>query len=283
MNLLSFRVDRDAAGIAVRDVMRRHLKVSRSLYRKLWAEDGVKVDGTLAEPFAALQEGQLLTLAIASRTRVAPEAMALAIAYEDADVLVVDKPAGLVVHPTKGVATGTLAAGLAHRYGGFHLINRLDRETSGLLVVARHALAAQRLTLAIGRRELIRTYQALVAGVPASDGTIDAPIAPVPGAARRAVAVDGKRAVTHYRVVARGAALALVELTLETGRTHQIRVHMAHIGHPVVGDDRYGPQPRQWPRVCLHACAVTFPHPLTGERIALAAPWPADLPGTPAP
>jgi len=284
VTLLTFEVGPDAAGAAVRDVMRRRLKLSRILYRRLWAEDGVRVDGRPAEPFAPLEPGQILTLALApAPARVAPEAMDLAIAFEDEDVVVVAKAAGQVVHPTKGCSEGTLAAGLAHRYGACHLINRLDRETSGLLIAARHPLAAQRLTAALSRRDVSRTYLALVHGIPRRPaGRIDAPIAPVPGAARRAVDPAGQPASTVYRVVAAAEDRALVELHLETGRTHQIRVHMAHLGHPVVGDDRYGPQPREWDRVCLHACRLAFPHPRTSALIELSAAWPDDLPEVPA-
>jgi 23S rRNA pseudouridine1911/1915/1917 synthase len=276
--LISFTVDTAAAGTAVRDVMRRRLKLSRSLYRRLWAQGGVSVDGLPAEPFAPLREGQILDLDLAPLPpRVQPEPMDLAIAYEDADVVVVDKPAGLVVHPTRGFSRGTLAAGLVHRYGAFHLIGRLDMETSGLLLVARHPLAAARLTG--GLRGVRRTYRALVHGEPDPfEGRIEAPIGPVPGAARRAVDPSGKPAVTSYRVFSAGAGRALCDLVLETGRTHQIRVHMAHLGNPVVGDDRYGPQPRAWPRLCLHATLLEFPHPLRSERICLESAWPADLP-----
>ncbi len=282
MTLLSYVVDRETAGMPVRDLMRRRFKLSRSLYRRLWADDAVRVDGAVALPFAPLLEGQIITLALAKASRVDPEPIALAIAYEDDDVVVVDKPAGMVVHPTNGVVSGTLAAGLAFRFGGFHLVNRLDCETSGLVLVARHALAAQRLASALGRREIHRTYHALVHGIPdESAGRIEAPIARVPGQARRGIDPDGKVAVTNYRVLASTLAWSLVELALETGRTHQIRVHMAHVGHPVAGDDRYGPDPRIWPRLCLHAHELEFPHPGSGAIIRLVAPWPPDLPAPP--
>lgn len=291
MTLLSYVIDRETAGTPVRDVLRRKLQLSRSLYRRVWAEDGVRVDGAVPEPFAPLAEGQVITLALPGRSAVAPEPMDLAVAYEDADVAVIDKPAGLVVHPTRGVAQGTLAAGLAHRYGNFHLINRLDRDTSGLLLVARHPLAAQRLAKAMLRREIRRTYRAIVHGIPAeASGRIEAPIARIPGQGRRGVDPSGQSAATSYRILETGrveqapstvpdpTVAALVELSLETGRTHQIRVHMSHIGHPVVGDDRYGPASRAWPRLCLHAAQLAFPHPGTGEIVRLASDWPADLP-----
>ncbi|MBM3276097.1 MAG: RluA family pseudouridine synthase, partial [Candidatus Sericytochromatia bacterium] len=200
MHLCRIVVDQALAGMAVRDILRRNLKMSRSLYRKVWAGRGVTVDGQAVEPFSRLAVGQTLMVAIAARTRVEPEEMELAVLFEDEDVVVIDKPAGLVVHPTKGFSAGTLAGGLAHRYGAFHLIGRLDQFTSGVLVVARHPLAAQRLTASLARKALGRTYLAVVHGRPdLPEGRIDAPIARVPGAGRRAIDPSGQPAITHYR------------------------------------------------------------------------------------
>lgn len=275
----------DHEGLAVRDLLKRRLKISRALYRRLRDCDGVRLDGQAAAPFEPVHQGQILTLDLTPRpSSVEPVDMALSIAYEDGFVVVLDKPAGLVVHPTMGVSGPTLASGLAARYGTFHLVHRLDQETSGLLVVAKDPLSAQRLTEALRRREVARRYRAIVHGALGSDsGTIEAPIARRPGLARRVVAEDGQPALTHFTVVHRqpDVPVSWLELALETGRTHQIRVHLAHIGHPILGDDRYGPSPRAWPRLCLHAVAVEFPHPRTGQRIRLEAPWPRDLPDLP--
>ncbi len=284
MRLLSLEIGADHAGLALRDLLRRRLKLSRSLYRRLWAEDGVRVDGVVPAPFAVLAPGQRLTLDLTDRpSRVEPEHAALSIVYEDEFVAVVDKPAGWVVHPTSGVAGFTLAAGLAARYGSFHLVHRLDRDTSGLLVVARDPWSAQRLSDALSRRALCRSYVAIASReVPVDSGTIRAPIARRPGLALRVVAEDGRPAVTHFEVRHREpAGRTWLDVRLETGRTHQIRVHLAHIGCPLVGDERYGPQPTAWPRLCLHAAEVEIPHPRSGERLKFAAPWPEDLPRRP--
>lgn len=263
------------AGLPLRDVLRGRLKVSRTLYRKLWAADGVTLDGLEPEPFVLVKDGQTLQLSLLPSSTVDPEPTAIRFAHQDADCVVVDKPAGMVVHPTMGHVAGTLAGALAHHLGAFHLIQRLDMETSGLLVVARHPLAAQRLSLALARRTLKRSYHALVHGrVAREEGAVDVPIGRVPGIAKRLVLEDGQTALTRYRVMERRRDTTLVELELETGRTHQIRVHMAHLGHPVVGDDRYGPDDRAWPRLCLHARSVAFPHPMTGEALAFTSPWP---------
>jgi 23S rRNA pseudouridine1911/1915/1917 synthase len=215
------------------------------------------------------------------------------VVYEDADVLVVDKPPGLVVHPGAGQEEGTLVNGLlavhpevvmvgdAHRPG---IVHRLDRDTSGLLVVGLTAAAYTALVAALGDRRVERRYSALVWGVPeAPRGVIDAPIGRSPRhPTRQAVVAGGRPARTRYEVRARydrPAELALLRCHLETGRTHQIRVHLASIGHPVVGDRDYGGVRAALtvPRMFLHAEHLAFDHPVTGEALAFDAPLPADL------
>jgi 23S rRNA pseudouridine1911/1915/1917 synthase len=215
------------------------------------------------------------------------------VVYEDADVLVVDKPPGLVVHPGAGQSAGTLVNGLlarhpelagvgeAHRPG---IVHRLDRDTSGLLVVALTPTAYTTLVGALGDRRVERRYSALVWGVPeAPRGVIDAPIGRSPRQpTRQAVVAGGRPARTRYEVRARydlPAELALLRCRLETGRTHQIRVHLASIGHPVVGDRDYGGgrDALDVPRPFLHAEHLAFEHPATGAPMAIDAPLPADL------
>jgi 23S rRNA pseudouridine1911/1915/1917 synthase len=225
--------------------------------------------------------------------RLVPEAVAFEVRYEDRHLVVVDKPAGLVVHPGAGRRQGTLAAGLVERYpeiegvgdeGRWGIVHRLDRDTSGLLVVARTGEAHALLSEAIRRREIARGYVALVEGVfDVPRGTIDAPIAAHPAhPTRRIVAASGRPARTHYRVVGRwpGWNVSLLSVELETGRTHQIRVHLASIGHAVVGDRWYGRPGRvDAPRVFLHAARLGFVHPITGVEVAVESPLPPDLAG----
>jgi 23S rRNA pseudouridine1911/1915/1917 synthase len=217
-----------------------------------------------------------------------PEAMDLRVAYEDEQLLVVDKPAGLVVHPAPGHATGTLVHGLlAHAVEGGDeperpgIVHRLDRDTSGLIVVARSAEAHRRLQELIRGREVERHYLALVVGRPRSrTGRIEAPIGrdrhdPTRHSLDTATPRD---AVTHFELVELLPHHALLDVRLETGRTHQIRVHLAAIDLPVAGDPVYG-RPRELglERQFLHAARLAFPHPFTGEQVETESPLPADL------
>ncbi len=221
-------------------------------------------------------------------TTLEPEPIPLEIVYEDEDLAVLVKPAGMVVHPAPGHATGTLVHALLHRYpdlevGGTErpgIVHRLDQGTSGLMVVARTDAAHRALTAQMAAREVFKVYWALVHGHPPERGTVDAPIGRHPVDRKRmAVVSGGREARTHYHVLARGGEVSLLELKLETGRTHQIRVHMAHLGHPLVGDPVYGRRrdPMGLERPFLHAARLAFRHPRTGRRLVFQAPLPEDL------
>ncbi|MGI8984115.1 MAG: RluA family pseudouridine synthase [Acidimicrobiales bacterium] len=218
---------------------------------------------------------------------------ALAIVHVDDDVIVVDKPAGLVVHPGAGQATGTLAQALLGRFPDLAgtgdpdrpgIVHRLDKGTSGLLVVARSPAAYTSLVAQLGARTVDRRYLALAVGTVETDaGTVDAPVGRrATDRTRMAVVAGGRPARTHYRVLARYAEPAeatMLECRLETGRTHQVRVHLAAIGHPVVGDSRYGGGRRTIPvdRPFLHAAELAFDHPTSGGRCRFESPLPSDL------
>lgn len=219
-----------------------------------------------------------------------PEPIPLAIVYEDDDLLVIDKPAGLTVHPGAGRHTGTLVhAVLAYcpdlpGIGGEHrpgIVHRLDKDTSGLLVVAKTDRALASLQAQMQSRRARRDYLALVHGrVARTQGTVDAPIGRDPRhRTRMAIVASGRQAVTHYRVAERFADATLLEVSLGTGRTHQIRVHCASLGHPVVGDPVYGRRPNPWGlrRQALHARRLTLSHPVTGSEMVFTAPLPADI------
>lgn len=223
-------------------------------------------------------------------TALEPEPIPLAVVYEDEHLLVVDKPAGMTVHPGAGRQTGTLVhAVLAHcpdmdGIGGEHrpgIVHRLDKDTSGLLVVAKNDAALRRLQAELQARRVRRGYVALVDGsVARTEGTVDAPIGRDPRhRTRMAVVASGRRAVTHYRVMERLPGATLLDVQLETGRTHQIRVHCAHIGHPVVGDPVYARRPNPWGmrRQALHARRLAFAHPASGHAMMFDAPLPPDL------
>jgi 23S rRNA pseudouridine1911/1915/1917 synthase len=249
----------------------------------------VRVDGAARSKSHRLEGGEEVEVNIAERAPVelAPEPMDLRLAYEDEHLLVVDKPAGLVVHPAPGHAKGTLVHGLlAHGAEGGEetdrpgIVHRLDRDTSGLLVVARSEKAHRRLKALVAKRELERIYLALVRGRPRSRaGRIEAPIGrdrsdPL----RHSLDTESPReAITHFEVEQLFDSHALLRVRLETGRTHQIRVHLAAIDLPVVGDSVYGVPEPGLRRQFLHATRLAFPHPFTGERVEVDSPLPDEL------
>ena len=280
--------------------------LSRSRLKNLIETGRVSIGGaTITEPGYRVKPGQAVTLVIPPPVDETPQAQAipLQVAYEDEHLIVVDKPAGLVVHPAPGNPDRTLVnALLAHcgaslsGIGGVRrpgIVHRLDKDTSGLMVAAKHDAAHQGLSAQFATRRLSRTYQAVVWGVPRpASGRIEGAIGRDPRNRKRMAVREsgGKAAVTHYRVLKPLDPLwSLVECRLETGRTHQIRVHMAHRGHPLVGDALYGGARRRGvdergqktlalcPRQALHAAALRFVHPVSGAALAFESPLPADM------
>ena len=257
---------------------------------QVWLKAGhITIDGELAAPRRIVDGGERVLVEPPPAPDALPKAqrMALKIVYEDAEIIVVDKPAGLVVHPGAGVPDGTLMNGLlAHapqlaavpRAG---IVHRLDKDTSGLLVVAKTVEAQADLAQQLASRSVRRLYLALVQGDPPASGAIDAPVGRDSRArTRMAVTHRGKPARTRYRVLERYGRAALVECRLETGRTHQIRVHFQHIRHPLVGDTVYRRGTRHgisFPRQALHATELSLKHPKTGEIMTWRSPVPRDM------
>jgi 23S rRNA pseudouridine1911/1915/1917 synthase len=266
-----------------------------------WIRSGAAtLDGASVAPRHLVRGGEAVELRVVEEAAVeaAPEPIALRIVHEDAELLVLDKPPGLVVHPGAGNPRGTLQNALLHhdpqlvnlpRAG---IVHRLDKDTSGLLVVARTLRAHTALVAMLGRRDIHRRYAAIVNGVPVAGGTVDAPLDRHPtDRLRRAVREGGRPARTHYRVRERFRAHALLQCELESGRTHQIRVHMAHAGFPLVGDPLYGgglklPRGadarlaaalRGFRRQALHAERLAFAHPASGEIMSFEAEPPRDF------
>jgi len=267
-----------------------------------WIDDGqLTCDGVRARPRDKVHGGETLRLEAHVTPREdwrSAQPVPFAVVYEDAELLVLDKPAGVVVHPGAGTPDGTLVNGLLlHRPALAALpragiVHRLDKDTSGLLLVAASEAARVRLVAMLAAREISRRYLAVAEGIVANALTIDAPIGRDPTLrTRQRVRTDGRSAVTHVRMLARYRAHTLIEATLETGRTHQIRVHLAHTGHPLVGDARYGARGRipvdadpatvlalrGFRRQALHAWRLALTHPQTGAALAFEAPLPADL------
>ena len=265
-----------------------------------WIKSGAaRLDGAVVAPRQLVNGGERVDVEVRLQREVGAEAeaIALSIRYEDDDVLVVDKPPGLIVHPGAGNPGGTLQNALLHHDPGLAsiprggLVHRLDKDTSGLLVVARTLRAHTALVEQLSTRAMHRQYEAIVYGAMVAGGKVDQPIGRHAGdRLRQAVREDGRDAVTHYRVRERFRAVTVVECRLETGRTHQIRVHMAHVRHPIVGDATYGnlrlPKGatprladalRGFRRQALHAERLEFRHPADGREIAVEAPRPADM------
>ncbi|MBN2506883.1 MAG: RluA family pseudouridine synthase [Verrucomicrobia bacterium] len=280
---------------------RRYGAVSRSALQRLIEAGHITVDGKPVKPTHAPRAGETVRVfwPEARPAEAAPEDMPLEVLYEDSDVLVVNKPAGVVVHPSAGHDAHTLVNALLHHcrgqlsgIGGVQrpgIVHRLDLETSGCLVVAKSDAAHQALTAQFAARQITKVYHAILCGVlPRDQGDIRAAIARHP-THRKRMAVDeenGRDAWTSYRVLERWTEATLAEALLHTGRTHQIRVHFQFLGHPLAGDATYGARANQRlaertgvhaPRVMLHAHRLSFVHPRTGRTVTREAPWPADF------
>lgn len=267
--------------------------LTRSQAARLIAEGRVRVNGKPAAKSARLSGGETVTVDVPQlrETALPPQDIPLDVVYEDDDVIVVNKPTGLVVHPAPGHPDGTLVNALLHHCGDSlsgiggekrpGIVHRIDRDTSGLIIAAKNDAAHLALSAQLKDHSLSRTYECLVTGNMKQDsGTVDAPIGRSSADRKKmAVVPTGRRAVTHWEVVARYPGVTHLRCRLETGRTHQIRVHMAHIGHPILGDTVYGakkPVPGLTGQ-CLHASGLRFVHPRTGEPVELHCPLPPEF------
>jgi len=286
---VNLRIPVEMAGLRLDQALARLLpEESRSRLARLIGEGHVLVDGRSAEASKKLRSGESVEVVLVPRPMEGAheaEAIELAVVHEDSDVLVIDKPAGLVVHPGSGNWSGTMMNALLHHAPAARelpragIVHRLDKETSGLLVVAKTEPAQASLVRQLQARTMKRTYLALARGAIVRDGRVEAPIGRHPvQRTRMAVVAAGKPAVTHYRVRERFPAHTLLECELETGRTHQIRVHLASIGHPLEGDPVYsGRGPRVFARQALHAWKLAFEHPRTGKAVRFESKMPADF------
>ncbi|WP_456379280.1 23S rRNA pseudouridine(1911/1915/1917) synthase RluD [Thiolapillus sp.] len=296
-------VDQELSGLRLDQVLARLFSdYSRSRLQG-WIKSGrVQVEGEVRKPRDKVWEGEQICLqaVLEPDPRCEPEDIPLDILYEDEHLLVMDKPAGLVVHPGSGNRSGTVQNALLHHDPGLAglpragIVHRLDKDTTGLMVVARSPVAHKRLVESLQARDIKREYLALVVGLPTAGGSVDEPIARHPHKrVCMAVVQGGKPACTHYRINERLRIHTLLDVRLESGRTHQIRVHMAHIRFPLVGDPVYGGRLklppnaseatrtalRSFPRQALHARRLSLQHPVSGEDLVWESPVPADLHG----
>lgn len=287
---LELAVTPELAGVKVDTLLKKRLGLSGTVVRRVkWLEDGILVDGVRVHTDFRPAAGQVLSVRLDDperRSGVVPAPGPLDIVYEDADLIVLNKAPGVSVHPGPGHFDDTLGNFLLYHYdeegetADFHPVHRLDRGTSGLLVAAKHPHAQEALKNQLHTENFRRVYLAVCEGVPEPySGVIDAPLGPKPGSLmEQMVRPDGKPARTQYGVLRRWGARALLSIELETGRTHQIRVHMAHIGHPLVGDFLYGTEDRDLiSRPALHSGYLSFLHPITGEKLQFSAPLPQDM------
>ena len=293
MRILTYTVTEADAGRAVRSVVPRRFCLGQYAFRRLKVLGAIRIGDAPVRADYILRAGEVIEVHLpsdmaqqsAAHEAAVPGLPPSFLRYQDEDLLIVSKGAPLPTLPARHIATGTLreqVMSLLHADPEtfvYHPVNRLDKGTSGLLCIARHAHAQRLLTGQLHTGGFLREYLAVTEGVPqAPEGTIDAPIARLGTGARRDVRSGGQRAVTHYRVERVSGNRALVRLRLETGRTHQIRVHLAHIGCPIAGDYLYGTALDALPgRFALHSASIRLTQPITGETIALDEPLPEGL------
>ncbi len=290
MTTLTVTLPAGAATLAARTWLRQTQHISHSQWRRLKHNGTFRINGALVNATqAVVRTGDVVSFESEKHaSAITPQDLPLDIRYEDAALLVVNKPAPQLVHPLAHEPLGTLGNAVLGYYArtgqqhGFHPVHRLDRQTTGLVLIAKEPQVQYRLS-PHGAKAFRRDYLALVPGTLApADGSIDLPLGPAPDShVRQQVTETGKPALTHYRTLRTGTidgqTVSLLALTLATGRTHQIRVHLAHLGHPLLGDDLYGGDTRLIPRQALHAYQLTFTQPLTGENIHVTASLPADM------
>lgn len=286
--MFSLKVEVDK-NMLLREYLQEELKLSSRLVKKVKSPEGsLRVNGIERTVRYKLEQGDRLEVVFPPENiseSIVPESMDLHIVYEDEHVLVIDKEAGLPTIPSQLHPNGTVANGVLYYYQQHHLpytihvVTRLDKDTSGLLLIAKHQYSHSLLTDEQRLHRIARTYQAIVHGtLQKKRGTIDAPIGRKANSIiERTVTADGKRAVTHYEVVKEFGDYSLVKVELETGRTHQIRVHFSHLGHPLVGDDLYGGKKEICQRHALHCAKLTFFHPLKETWLEFSSSLPKDM------
>lgn len=287
--IITYTIKNTENNLCIEQFLRRKGYSYQNLTQLKKMPESILINGTWSYMRTPLSEGDVLTVHIQeneSSPNIPPADLPLDIIYEDEDLIVVNKPAGMPTHPSLNNYRNSLANALMHYYDQqgkpfiFRCTNRLDRDTSGLTVIAKHMVSSSILSGMAVRHEVTREYLAIVRGsITPPEGTISAPIgrAGTSLIERKIDQEHGENAVTHYRVVKEENGHSLVSLILETGRTHQIRVHMKYIGHPLIGDYLYNPDMEFISRQALHSHRLSFHHPITGENMEFAAPLPVDM------
>lgn len=286
---IEYYIDENDAGLRVEQFLRRKGYSLQNLSAIKRMPRSVIVNGIHYYMNQYLRTGDRLSIHICEEKcseKIPPVQMSLDIIYEDEDIIVINKPAGMPIHPSMNNYTNSMANALAWYYQKqekpfiFRCCNRLDRDTSGLTVVAKHLVSGSIISTMVKERKFHREYLAIVRGhIDPPSGTIDAPLARKPGTIieRTVDWENGERAVTHYQCVKEANGHSLISLQLETGRTHQIRIHMKHLGYPLIGDYLYNPDMEYIHRQALHSHRIAFSHPITGEAMEFTAPLPEDM------
>lgn len=284
---ITFYVDKKWNQATVESILKEPLMISNRMINRLTRSKGIRLNGRSTWLKQPVKTGDKLQVAIRPQEKadLPPQPVDFKVLYEDQDLMVVDKPAGVAVHPVRKSDHHTLAHGIVHLWqqqgwdGIVRPVHRLDRWTSGLILIAKNAYMHQLLDRQLRQKELKRRYLAVVSSpLPERNGTIDQPIGRDPyHPTRRQVMETGDGAMTHYQVEAQNEAGALVQVELETGRTHQIRVHFSHLGTPLMGDRLYGGNMRYIKRQALHSAEIFFHHPLTHKECGFASPLPSDI------
>lgn len=287
--ILTYHITEQDASQTIEQYLKSKSYSSQCIKELKKMPESILIDGRWEYMRYLLKSGDTLTVHVQETEvseKIPPVEMPLHIVYEDEDIMVINKPADMPIHPSLNNYYNSLANGLAWYFGKqgkpfiFRCVNRLDRDTSGLTIIAKHMLSSGILSSMVAERAIHREYQAIVRGqVSPASGTIDAPIARVADSIiERAVNYEkGDRAVTHYQTIAYKNGHSLLSIHLETGRTHQIRVHMKHIGFPLIGDHLYNPDMEYMTRQALHSYRLQFTHPITGEVMDFTAPLPEDM------
>ena len=290
--IISYTISEPFQGNTILQFLKKHLYTDKAIIALKKTPEGILLNGTWAFVNQKISSGDILVVKILendSSENILPENSDIDIVYEDEDILVINKPANMPVHPSQNHYTGTLANAVAGYFAAqnkpfvFRCVNRLDRDTTGLTILCKHQLASGILSNMVSERRIKRTYLAICSddGSLPETGTIDAPIARKEGSTIERI-VDfkhGERAVTHYKRISHHAhrGISLIQLQLETGRTHQIRVHMSSMGHPLIGDDLYGNDCTLIQRQALHSFSLRFTHPITFEEMYFEQELPEDM------
>lgn len=286
---LTYTIPESSHGFKVSQYLKHRGYSDRNLTELKKIPDSVLTNGTPAYMNQRLSANDILTVHIRENTsseNILPVPLPLTIIYEDEDLLIVDKPAGMPVHPSSNHNNNTLANALAWYFARqsipfvFRCTNRLDQDTSGLVLVAKHMVSSAVIASMVKRHDIRREYLAIVQGnVTPPSGTVNAPLSRKPGniIEQEVDFIHGENAVTHYHTLTQKNGYSLVSLILETGRTHQIRVHMKYLGFPLIGDYLYNPDMEQIGRQALHSYRLSFSHPITGKQMEFTTPMPDDM------